>query len=258
MDWSSGSSEGVAPDSVKAGLSVGRRGSENVSPRWGADSIWVSLSLAKSSTLKSVATVEATSSVSSSSSLMVGESVVSNSSSWPAGLRRVGVILVENIDGGFVETAESGDSSASETRSGVGVSEGVVLSSKGMEVGELTVVASAALQSGYCDRVSHAAVGEPAVVTLVQTVPPGGVELARGRQHGIPRLTFCTRLLKGHLSGHRSINDVGGMVTLLPLTSRLTVSWVSSMPYMTSHRYVPESLARSLTIVKEASPTSSG
>lgn len=81
-----------------------------------------------------------TSSVSSCSSLMVGESVVINSSSWPVGPGRVGVILVENIDGGFVETAESGDSSASDTRSGAGVSERVVLSSKGMEVAELMVV----------------------------------------------------------------------------------------------------------------------
>jgi len=65
--------------------------------------------------------------------------------------------------------------------------------------------ASPTLQSGYCDRVSYAAVGEPAVVTLVQTASPGSVELARGCQRRIPRLTFCTRLLKGHLSGHRSI-----------------------------------------------------
>lgn len=124
---SSGSSVGLDTDSVLSDVSWG---TVNVSPRWGTNSALVTFSLTKSSTFKSV---------SSCSSLMMGATVVINSSSWPAGVGRGGAILVENIEGGCVGADESSDSSVSDRVLDVGVSVVMLLSSRGMEV-ELMVV----------------------------------------------------------------------------------------------------------------------
>ena len=63
--------------------------------------------------------------------------------------------------------------------------------------------ASAALHLGNRHGVTHAAVGQPAVVTLVQTLTPGRVQLPRRRQDGAPPLALLPRLLERHLTGHR-------------------------------------------------------
>lgn len=64
---------------------------------------------------------------------------------------------------------------------------------------------TATLHSGYRDGVASAAVGQPAIVTPVQTLSPGGVELTRRRQDSVPVLTLLLCLLKRHLMGHRCV-----------------------------------------------------
>lgn len=65
--------------------------------------------------------------------------------------------------------------------------------------------ASPTLHFGYCDRMSCTAIREPTIVTSVQTLSPGSMELTRGCQHCIFLLTLVTGLFKSHLLGHRSI-----------------------------------------------------
>lgn len=74
--------------------------------------------------------------------------------------------------------------------------------------GPHTKQASTTLRSGHCNRMSHAAIREPAIVTFVQALSPGSMELARGCQGSIPLLTLFTGLFKSHLMGHRSIVDL--------------------------------------------------
>lgn len=68
-----------------------------------------------------------------------------------------------------------------------------------------TEKASTALNPGNCNRMSGAAIREPAVVASVQTLTPGGVELPGRCQDSIPPLTLFAGLLKGHLLGHGSV-----------------------------------------------------
>lgn len=62
---------------------------------------------------------------------------------------------------------------------------------------------SPALQPGYCDRMSDAAVREPAIVTSIQTEPPGSVKLSRVCQDSIFPLTLCIGFFKSHFVANR-------------------------------------------------------
>ena len=66
----------------------------------------------------------------------------------------------------------------------------------------------AALRPGHGDGVAHAAVRQPAVVAAVEARPPGGVQLARGRQHRVPGQTLLTGLLQGQLGGDGRVEDL--------------------------------------------------
>ncbi|KAG7281777.1 hypothetical protein CRUP_037058 [Coryphaenoides rupestris] len=71
-----------------------------------------------------------------------------------------------------------------------------------------TQQASAALHPGYGDGVAAAAVGQPSVVAAVQALSPGGVELAGGRQRGVPPPALLRGLLQGHLVCHGGIEHL--------------------------------------------------
>lgn len=68
--------------------------------------------------------------------------------------------------------------------------------------------ASSTLRPGDGDGVAHAAVGEPAVITAVQPLPPSGKQLSRRSHHGVVLVTLVFGLLQRKFSAERRIENL--------------------------------------------------
>lgn len=68
--------------------------------------------------------------------------------------------------------------------------------------------ASSTLRPGDGDRVAHGAVGQPAVITAVQSLPPRGKQLSGGSHHGVVLLALVLGLLQCDFSAERRIENL--------------------------------------------------
>lgn len=68
--------------------------------------------------------------------------------------------------------------------------------------------ASSTLRPGDGDGVACAAVGEPAVITAIQPLPPSGKQLSRRSQHGVVLVALILGLLQREFSAERRIENL--------------------------------------------------
>lgn len=68
--------------------------------------------------------------------------------------------------------------------------------------------ASSTLRPGDGDGVAHAAVGQPAVITAVQPLPPSGKQLSRGSHHRVMLGALVLGLLQRDFSAEGRIENL--------------------------------------------------